>query len=113
MVRAANVTFIELKGEVQQFDNRLNALDEAQSAVERKLDVDVLEANMDEAAPRHGSRSPCPGRHKVATLRLGNYTIQTAIDGRKFRVRCLTDAARPTRWNWSRRVVGSWCMGLS
>ena len=44
------VTSIELNFEIEQYDKRLNALDDAQSAVEREIDVEYLEADIDEAA---------------------------------------------------------------
>ena len=43
------LTVIELNYCIEQFDTRLNAVDEAQSAVERELDVALLEANIIEA----------------------------------------------------------------
>ena len=42
------VTCIELNFEIEQYDNRLNVLDDAQSAVEREID-EYLEADIDEA----------------------------------------------------------------
>ena len=50
LIRADTITFIELNYEVEQLDKRLNALDEAQSAVEQEIDVEYLEADIDKAA---------------------------------------------------------------
>ena len=43
------LTVIELNYYIEQFERRLNAVDEAQSAVERGLDVALLEADIIEA----------------------------------------------------------------
>ena len=58
IIRDVAITCIELNFEVEKLDKRLNALDEAQLAVEQEIDVEYLEADIDEAA-----QSPCPGRH--------------------------------------------------
>ena len=39
-----------LHNKIEQFDRRLNAVDKAQSAVEREIDVELPEADIDEAA---------------------------------------------------------------
>ena len=51
LIRADNagLTVIELNNHIEQFDRRLNAVNEAQSAAERELDVALLEADIDEA----------------------------------------------------------------
>ncbi len=46
ITRTNTVTCIELNFEIEQYDKRLNA----QSAVEREIDVEYLEADIDEAA---------------------------------------------------------------
>ena len=50
LLKADTVTLIELNYAIEQFDKRLNALDEAQFSVEQEVDVELLEADMDEAA---------------------------------------------------------------
>ena len=50
ITRTKTVTCIELNFEIEQYDKRLNALDDVQSAVEREIDVEYLEADIDEAA---------------------------------------------------------------
>ena len=50
ITRTNTVTCIKLNFEIEQYDKRLNALDDAQSAVEREIDVEYLEADIDDAA---------------------------------------------------------------
>ena len=50
LVRNENTTFIELNYELEQYDKRLNTLDEAQLAVELEIDVQYLDADIDEAS---------------------------------------------------------------
>ena len=50
LVRNENTTFIELNFELEQYDKRLNTLDEAQLAVELELYVQYLDADIDEAS---------------------------------------------------------------
>ena len=77
ITRTNTVTCIELNFEIEQYDKRLNALDDAQSAVEREIDVEYLEADIDEAAV---FRDKVLEARVQAATRLATMTNQTPTE---------------------------------
>ena len=80
-------------------DRILNAVDQAQSAVERELDGELLEADIDKATEfRDRVREALVhAATRLVATRLANYTIMAAIDGRNLTVRCLTDTVKANK----------------
>ncbi len=112
MTGADNVglTVIELNYYIEQFDRRLNAVDEAQSAVECELEGALLEADINEATEFRDKvrEARVHAATRFAAMRLANYTIMAAIDGRKLTVRCQTDTVKANKVDLEERGSKAW-----
>ena len=96
LIRADNVGLTVIK---LNYYIGLNAVDEALSAVEREFDVGLLEADNSEATDFRDSvhEASVQAATRLAAMRLANYTIMMAIDGRKLTMPCLTDAVKANK----------------